>query len=76
MCQLPAFLHALGSNASGLAVAAFSAPLADSTLVVPLAMEGAVLKESKTNAFSTELNKLHHNIPLLESKGLADAGEP
>ena len=35
--------YALGSNASGLAVRAFSAPPAGSMLVWPSAMEGAVL---------------------------------
>ena len=39
----PALSYALGSNASGLAVGAFSAPLAGSTLAWPSAMEGAVL---------------------------------
>ena len=32
--------------------------------------------ESKTNAFSTQLKKLYRDISLLESKVLADSGEP
>jgi len=39
----PALSYALGSNALGLAVGAFSAPLAGLMLAWPSAMEGAVL---------------------------------